>query len=216
MVSVKQRAMVVRRTSIKVEIVALWRGSPPARIVVPRKGLQFRRWSVQIRKRSPIFHKLRRKKIISRLLLQRLTTIGQIGNLPPLRELHLDGAIAPHFRPMMLADQDNLGEKVSICIKHFCKIYLHALSNPINESKHSGTAKMSPLKDDESSWPALNNLTPINLKRTASAFIKEFEKSLTPPPESPRDPGDSTLASAFSKSKSVADHEARLLLNNLP
>jgi len=116
---------------------------------------------------------------------------------------------------MTLANQENLGEKASISVKHFSKTYLQP-SNPVNVLDRSGAAEMSPPRDDELSWPTFNNFTPVNLKRTASAFIKEFEKSLTPPPESARNSQDSSSASSFSKSKTVADNEARLLLNNLP
>ncbi len=31
--------------------------------------------------------------------------------------------------------------------------------------------------------PVLNHLTPSNLKKTASNFMKEWEKSLSPPPQ---------------------------------
>jgi hypothetical protein len=40
-------------------------------------------------------------------------------------------------------------------------------------------------KTDEIQWPALENLTPTNLKRTVSTIMKEWEKSLTPPEERP-------------------------------
>lgn len=36
---------------------------------------------------------------------------------------------------------------------------------------------------DEIQWPALDKLTPGNLKRTVSTLMKEWERNLTPPPE---------------------------------
>lgn len=83
-----------------------------------------------------------------------------------------------------------------------------------NEPKDSVAAKAS-LKDDESPWPAFNDFTPSNLKRTASALIKEFEKSLTPPPER-NDCQDSAQRLSFSTDKIISYNEARLLLSNLP
>ncbi|ESZ93415.1 hypothetical protein SBOR_6208 [Sclerotinia borealis F-4128] len=41
----------------------------------------------------------------------------------------------------------------------------------------------SPSRRDEIQWPALDQLTPGNLKRTVSTIMKEWEKSLTPPSE---------------------------------
>lgn len=46
----------------------------------------------------------------------------------------------------------------------------------------------TPSKRDEIQWPALENLKPGNLKRTVSTIMKEWEKSLTPPPEERQDP----------------------------
>ncbi len=41
----------------------------------------------------------------------------------------------------------------------------------------------SPTKLNELTWPAaLNRLTPGHIKRTATDFMKEWEKSLSPPP----------------------------------
>jgi hypothetical protein len=67
-------------------------------------------------------------------------------------------------------------------------------------------------KRDSIPWPALNNLTPSNLKRTASTIMKEWEKSLTPPADSRVDP----LSSSAASKRLESDHEARLLLNNFP
>lgn len=71
------------------------------------------------------------------------------------------------------------------------------------------------LAEDESPWAAFNNFTPVNLKRTASNFIKEFENSLTSPPQSPTNGHDNSEIQ-MSKDKIISDNEARLLLNNLP
>ena len=65
-------------------------------------------------------------------------------------------------------------------------------------------------KREEISWPALNNLTPDNLKRTASAIMKEWERTLTPPLEK-----QGTEMSS-NGSKATNEQEARLLLSNLP
>jgi hypothetical protein len=69
-------------------------------------------------------------------------------------------------------------------------------------------------KGDEVPWPSFDKFSPINIKRTASAFMKEFEKSLASPPLSPDHRHESS--SALTMRKSAMDHEARLLLNNLP
>ncbi|KAI9658594.1 MAG: hypothetical protein M1821_002154 [Bathelium mastoideum] len=45
------------------------------------------------------------------------------------------------------------------------------------------TQKADSAKRDPIPWPALQKLTPGNLKRTASNLMSEWEKSLTPPPE---------------------------------
>ncbi|KFY35437.1 hypothetical protein V494_05893 [Pseudogymnoascus sp. VKM F-4513 (FW-928)] len=73
----------------------------------------------------------------------------------------------------------------------------------------------TPPVEEESPWAAFNNFTPVNLKRTASNFIKEFENSLTPPPQSPNN-GHDNADTQLSKEKIISDNEARLLLNNLP
>lgn len=44
----------------------------------------------------------------------------------------------------------------------------------------SSTPSDSPSKLDDMSWAVLNRLTPGNIKRTASDFMKEWEKSLSP------------------------------------
>jgi hypothetical protein len=58
---------------------------------------------------------------------------------------------------------------------------------------------------DEIPWPALENLTPTNLKRTVSTMMKEWEKSLTPAEER-QDPisADSDSAGKTDGSKDTA------------
>lgn len=60
-----------------------------------------------------------------------------------------------------------------------------------HDSKHSSLATISSASMPDTSskrnsipWPDLVNLSPSNLKRTASHLMKEWEKQLTPPPES--------------------------------
>jgi len=43
-------------------------------------------------------------------------------------------------------------------------------------------------RGDDMQWPALEKLTPGNLKRTVSTLMHEWEKSLTPPPGGCQDP----------------------------
>lgn len=45
----------------------------------------------------------------------------------------------------------------------------------------------TPSKREPLQWPALDNLTPTNLKRTMSSMMKEWEKTLTPPLEEQRE-----------------------------
>jgi hypothetical protein len=67
-------------------------------------------------------------------------------------------------------------------------------------------------KRDEATWSTLNNFTPSNIKRTASAIMKEWEKSLTPPANDRSD-----VALDFPNlAKKTNEEESRLLLNNLP
>jgi len=89
------------------------------------------------------------------------------------------------------------------------------ITSPSNELKslHSTTDMNRTSKCDEAAWPTLNNFTPSNIKRTASAIIKEWEKSLTPHPVDERN----DLTSGFpNMAKKNIDEESRLLLNNLP
>jgi hypothetical protein len=50
----------------------------------------------------------------------------------------------------------------------------------------------TPSKRDEIQWPALEKLSPGNIKgnlqRTMSTIMKEWEKSITPPPGDHEDP----------------------------
>ncbi|KFX98913.1 hypothetical protein O988_04131 [Pseudogymnoascus sp. VKM F-3808] len=84
-----------------------------------------------------------------------------------------------------------------------------------SEQKDTLITDTPPMEEDESPWAAFNHFTPVNLKRTASNFIKEFENSLTPPPQSPNNRHDDA-GTQLSKDKIISDNEARLLLNNLP
>jgi hypothetical protein len=78
------------------------------------------------------------------------------------------------------------------------------------KAKGESTPAMGTPKREEIPWPALNNLTPSNLKRTASAIMKEWEKSITPPPENRNDP------MSASQQNSQNDEDVRMLLSNLP
>jgi len=66
----------------------------------------------------------------------------------------------------------------------------HPLTNVHRRDKKSTPSRRpssysppSPNKLEELLPPVLNRLTPSNLKRTATDFMKEWEKSLSPPPE---------------------------------
>lgn len=115
---------------------------------------------------------------------------------------------------MTLARQGNHGEKNFSVPTTYCKIYSHVSSAVASELKDSLITDTPPV-EDESPWAAFNSFTPVNLKRTASNFIKEFENSLTPPPQSPNN-GHDNSEMQLSKDKIISDNEARLLLNNLP
>ncbi|KAI9651097.1 hypothetical protein NHQ30_001134 [Ciborinia camelliae] len=70
------------------------------------------------------------------------------------------------------------------------------LSAPVTPENMSGEDEVnildpnhpsdSPSKRDEIPWPALDQLTPGNLKKTVSSMMKEWEKSFTPPSEEAR------------------------------
>jgi hypothetical protein len=82
------------------------------------------------------------------------------------------------------------------------------------KSLHSAGSPSLTSNRDEVAWPALNNFTPSNIKRTASAIIKEWEKSLTPP--QPQDERKDPASGFPELAKKPMDEESRLLLNNLP
>ncbi|OCK83092.1 hypothetical protein K432DRAFT_347720 [Lepidopterella palustris CBS 459.81] len=61
-----------------------------------------------------------------------------------------------------------------------------ALSSPRTSTSSNGLATPARTTSNRDSipWPALSKISPTQLKRTASHLMKEWEKSLTPPPES--------------------------------
>jgi hypothetical protein len=78
------------------------------------------------------------------------------------------------------------------------------------------TEEGSPSKlRDEIQWPALDKLTPGNLKRTVSTIMKEWEKSLTPPP--PED-GKQVASKPAAPAKDVATEatEEERAISQLP
>jgi hypothetical protein len=65
----------------------------------------------------------------------------------------------------------------------------YLLANPFPSSAGPGytytdTASQRDPKRNSIPWPDLAKISPGNLKRTASHLMKEWEKNLTPPPES--------------------------------
>jgi len=93
------------------------------------------------------------------------------------------------------------------------------IDSPFNVSRNpfdyiSTVSGSSSPRHDESPWPALSNFAPGNLKRTATAIMKEWEKSLTPPAESRKDP--LSFSSSSSSKTPIDEHEARISLSNLP
>lgn len=62
----------------------------------------------------------------------------------------------------------------------YVSIYLGAelISYRIVDQSTEEAITLSP--DEEIPWPALENLSPSNLKRTVSTLMKEWEKSLSP------------------------------------
>lgn len=78
------------------------------------------------------------------------------------------------------------------------------LEDPLTPSNHLSIKSIEtpPLKKNEIPWPDLSDLkqqlTPSQLTRTVSTIMKEWEKSLTPPPEDRKD----SLSQQQSKSKS--------------
>ena len=59
----------------------------------------------------------------------------------------------------------------------------HRILDPYTEAPDTPSKR-----GDEIQWPALDKLTPGNLKRTVSTLMQEWEKSLTPPPGGCEDP----------------------------
>jgi hypothetical protein len=55
----------------------------------------------------------------------------------------------------------------------------HVPTTAKKDKKHAGS---SSVKKDPIPWPALSNLGPKALRRTASHLMSEWEKSLTPSP----------------------------------
>ncbi|TVY85156.1 hypothetical protein LSUE1_G000664 [Lachnellula suecica] len=54
----------------------------------------------------------------------------------------------------------------------------------------SSNERSTPSRREELQWPALDQLTPGNIKRTVSTIMQEWEKSLTPPPGDRQNPLD--------------------------
>jgi hypothetical protein len=65
----------------------------------------------------------------------------------------------------------------------------------------------TPSKREEIQWPALDRLTPTNLRRTMSSVMKEWERSLTPPVGNDQDP----LLSTDHSDSTDSTHEALML-----
>lgn len=76
----------------------------------------------------------------------------------------------------------------------------------------SKAMKDSPTSKDGIPWPALDTLYAGNLKKTATAIMKEWERSLTPTPSERVDPIDKSS----SDRSSSQEQEARMSLSNLP
>jgi hypothetical protein len=81
-----------------------------------------------------------------------------------------------------------------------------------SKDEPSNTAS-SPSKGEVIPWPDINSLTPSNIKRTATAMIKEWERSLIPPPEERN--SNSSPKSQQTIRKSMDESETRLLLGGL-
>ncbi|RDW88251.1 hypothetical protein BP6252_00283 [Coleophoma cylindrospora] len=72
---------------------------------------------------------------------------------------------------------------------------------PMNQSTIKSLETPPPSKKDEIPWPDLKTLTPSHLQRTVSTLMKEWEKSLTPPPED-HDPMSESHSQSQQHSKS--------------
>jgi hypothetical protein len=67
----------------------------------------------------------------------------------------------------------------------------------------SSDGSSTPSKREEIQWPALDKLTPGNLKRTMSTMMQEWERSLTPPTEEGKNPLSRSNSAAGSASAST-------------
>lgn len=81
----------------------------------------------------------------------------------------------------------------------------------------------TPSRREEIPWPALDKLTPGNLRRTVTTIMKDWEQSLTPPPEEQNEASSGqTHSTNVSKpdpkpdqpGKSQVPHEEALLLSS--
>jgi len=61
----------------------------------------------------------------------------------------------------------------------------------------------APSKSEEIQWPALDKLTPGNLKRTVSTIMKEWERTITPPVDERQDSIHQTAASGMAPTKTT-------------
>ncbi|RDL40924.1 Uncharacterized protein BP5553_00903 [Venustampulla echinocandica] len=93
----------------------------------------------------------------------------------------------------------------------------------INIVDASNDGMSTPSRREEMPWPALDKLTPGNLRRTVTTIMNDWEKSLTPPPEESNDAStESTSSTNISNSDSKPDqpgqsqipHEEALLLSS--
>ncbi|TVY18127.1 hypothetical protein LARI1_G004489 [Lachnellula arida] len=75
----------------------------------------------------------------------------------------------------------------------------------IGQSNNGGSS--TPSKRDDLQWPALDKLTPGNLKRTVSTIMQEWENSLTPPP------GEEGHGRRDSKQKTQEEEDDVLLMS---
>jgi hypothetical protein len=73
----------------------------------------------------------------------------------------------------------------------------------------------TPSKREDIQWPALDKLSPGNIKgnlqRTMSTIMKEWEKTLTPPPEDRKDP--LSIASGEKAIHDVATQDELVLMS---
>jgi hypothetical protein len=73
----------------------------------------------------------------------------------------------------------------------------------------SNDGSSTPSKREDIQWPALDKLTPGNIKgnlqRTMSTIMKEWEKTLTPPPGERDDPRSATSEEKSAHDKATQD-----------